>query len=141
MIKKCIECGKDCQWFSKKRCRYCAGKSYAKPKPKMKGYKENKEYYNQSIEDNIEKHGGCRCENCGDDIQNPTGRNVSHIIAKGSNPSLYHDPINHYILCRDCESEWTDGDRTKMNIYQDSQERRMKLLREHYGVKKASELD
>lgn len=32
--KVCVECGKDTEpWFSKKRCRSCAQKSYGKPKP------------------------------------------------------------------------------------------------------------
>jgi len=102
--------------------------------------KENQAYYARVIAAKavVNKETGFiewHCENCGDEIVRPTGRNVSHILGKGSNPALYLDPDNNFLLCRDCEHQWTDGDKTKMRIYPRSQEISSQLTNKHYTKK------
>lgn len=96
--------------------------------------KLNKEYYAKSIANNIKLNNGvCVCENCPKEITNPTGSNVSHIISAGSNSALYLDKLNHFILCAACEGVWSMHDKTTMNIYPESEERRIKLNNKYYN--------
>jgi hypothetical protein len=96
--------------------------------------KLNKEYYVKSIANNIKLNNGvCVCENCPTIIKNPTGSNVSHIISAGANAALYLDKLNHFILCEICEGIWTMHDKTTMNIYPESEERRIKLNHKYYN--------
>lgn len=98
--------------------------------------KLNKEYYVKAIAANIRLNNGlCVCENCPTVIHNPTGSNVSHIISAGANTALYLDKLNHFILCAICEGIWTMHDKTTMNIYPESEERRIKLNRKYYERK------
>jgi hypothetical protein len=95
--------------------------------------KLNKEYYAKAIESNKKLNNGvCVCENCPKVISNPTGSNVSHIISAGANAALYLDKLNHFILCAACEGVWTMQDKTTMNIYPKSEERRIKLNNKYY---------
>lgn len=95
--------------------------------------KTSKEYYENAILNNQKKNKGlCYCENCGDLIKFPTGSNVSHIISKGTNISLYFDMENHFILCSTCEYEWTNGSRRKMKIYPLSEQIKTKLTHQYY---------
>jgi hypothetical protein len=96
--------------------------------------KLNKEYYAKSIANNIKLNNGvCVCENCPTIIKTPTGSNVSHIISAGANAALYLDKLNHFILCEICEAIWTMHDKTTMNIYPESEERRIKLNHKYYN--------
>lgn len=158
--KKCIICGRDDRpWFSKKRCKECTGKAYAQaamenakvkagekpnrgivikkiiPKQKVK-IEENNQYYKRCIAENIIKNKDCaRCDNCGEKIRKPTGRNVGHIISSGANSRLYHEPLNHFMLGKGelfgecgCLHEFDEGtDRQSMNIYEESERRRTYL--------------
>ena len=93
----------------------------------------NKDYYAQEIARHTEENKGCcPCENCGEEIDNPSGRNVSHIIAGSANSALYHHPLNRFILCNRCESIWTNEDKTKLKIYQASEERMIDLKNFYY---------
>lgn len=99
--KKCVECGRDdLPHFSKRRCIYCASKSYSKPKKvtkktstkrKERG-KERDEYFNYHIE---------RCthsEESGKPIYNPTRVHICHLIDKGRHPSLQGHLDNYVYL-------------------------------------------
>lgn len=95
--------------------------------------KASKEYYRIAIAANMAQNKGkCICEECGCVIANPTGSNVSHIVSKGANRELYLDPLNHFILCDIDEGHWTMHDKTKMNIYPESEERRIELNHKYY---------
>jgi hypothetical protein len=107
---------------------------------KAKEIVASKAYYLVAIELNRKKNKGkCICEECGEEILNPTGSNVSHIIADGTNKALYLDLKNHFILCKKDETKWTNGSgkdgRTSMRIYEQSQEIKMELLSNHYSKK------
>jgi hypothetical protein len=135
-IKKCLTCSIDfTPHLSRNKCDKCKREEYyaktkenAKNKPKKEIKKvsfkqrkvivDNKEYYQQEIMRHKEENkGNCPCENCGMLIENPSGRNVSHIIAGSANRALYHHPNNRFILCNDCEYIWTNRDKTTMKIY------------------------
>jgi hypothetical protein len=124
-------------------CSLCESKRKP-PKPKKtkppKNMAENKKYYAQRIVANMIKNKGkCICENCDDEIKKPIGRNVSHVIGAGANITLYHEAENSFVLCLRCERIWTDGTeggKTKMRIYEDSEERRMRLTLKYYTQKK-----
>lgn len=135
-LKQCSVCGEMTQlWKSKPpTCKKCYRPTPIKRDTNKlsKEIKVNKEYYNAAIQKNVELNGYCKCENCGDTIINPTGRNVSHIIAKGTNKSLYLNPLNNFVLCLLCEDTWTNGDRTKMRVFPESQTRKFNLLNEFY---------
>jgi hypothetical protein len=100
--------------------------------------KKDNEYYQEAIEINKQKNGGeCICENCFDPIQHPRGINVSHIISKGANLALYHDLLNHFILCFRCEGIWTannGGEKTEMLIFPESEERKQVLTLKYYNT-------
>lgn len=118
------------------------------PLKKLKNYKikkiskkksaeivKSKAYYELAINQNKKQNRGkCICENCGDEIKNPTGRNVSHIISGGANSALYLDMLNHFILCFFCENTWTNEDKTTMGIYEESEIRKEKLNHKYYEL-------
>lgn len=96
--KICIECGRDdMPWFSKKRCKYCASKSYKKPSNVRKPNADKKirdMYYetlillcNTSDESNIS-------------IYNPTRANICHIFPKRTYKSIQDnlDNVMFYTL-------------------------------------------
>jgi hypothetical protein len=105
--------------------------------PTVKQYesiKASKEYYRLAIASNIAQNKGkCICEECGNQIKEPSGSNVSHIVSKGANRELYLDPLNHFILCDIHEGHWTMHDKTTMNIYHESEERRINLNHKYYN--------
>jgi 5-methylcytosine-specific restriction endonuclease McrA len=143
----CISCQKFRKVNSRGYCSECIpepikGPRTAKKTPtrinkittkQSKKIKSANNYYSKAIQDNINRNQGkCICENCKEPIHHPTGSNVSHIVAKGRNEALYLDKLNHFILCQGCECIWTNGERSKMGIYAESQERKVTLLRKHY---------
>jgi len=97
----------------------------------------SKKYYAKKIADNIlQNRGKCLCENCDDEIRNPTGRNVSHVIGSGGNKALYHEEENSFVLCDRCEDQWTDnngGEKTEMRIFPKSEEIRIRLTFKYYN--------
>lgn len=120
-------------------CTLCESKRKTKPTTAKKAPKnlvQNKEYYAQRITDNMIKNKGkCICEECGDEIKRPVGRNVSHIVGGGANTALYLESINSKILCLKCEDIWTNGDKTKMKIYPECMEIRQQLNLKYYTQK------
>lgn len=110
------------------------GLKRAPGKKQAQSIKHSKSYYALAIDSNRSANRGqCVCENCGKEIKNPEGKNVSHIVSKGANKELYLDPRNYFILCFDCENIWTTRQKTKMAIYAESEERRMLLNLEYYS--------
>jgi len=82
----------------------------------------NDKYYHYCF-----KHSTLRCENCGQKVFNNrnlnnvySSTNISHIISRGSNPEIAHDPRNHNFLCFNCHSKWENGNRKEMLIYLDN---------------------
>lgn len=131
---------------------YCKNHQYLrtdkKPKPipkmspkKKEHMKESGNYYRRAIAENIIKNKGrvC-CDNCDKEIKNASGKNVSHIISSASNSTLYHHPLNHFILGHalkdecNCEQQFSDqGKRHTMKIYQEFLTRHEQLNREYYA--------
>ena len=46
---------------------------------------------------------------------------VSHILTRGANPEMAHDPRNVNILCFEQHNRWENGDRQNMRIYRSNQ--------------------
>lgn len=88
-------------------------------KKQMEAIKDANVYYKKAIAQNIiNNKGKCLCDECGSEILNPTGSNVSHLISKGANAALYFHTLNHFIFCFDCEQLFSNmGKREMMNIY------------------------
>lgn len=76
------------------------------------------------------------CENCMKPIEKASAINVSHILSRGSNPAMAHDPRNVSILCARCHSLWehaTTRDEMRMS-YVEKMERRIEQLKREYNV-------
>ena len=100
---------------------------------KSKFIKDSKIYYDVAIQTNIAKNNGkCICENCQKEIKSPKGINVSHIISGGANITLYLEPLNNFILCRECENQWTNVNPKAMGIWQEAQRRKTILNNKYY---------
>lgn len=91
--KKCIECGREDQpWFSKKRCKSCAQKSYARPKKTA----IKKTYVKKERDVELDNYFifhlfKCnRSEESGVHIT-PTKANCCHLFDKSRHPSLKGD--------------------------------------------------
>lgn len=102
--KKCIECGREDQpWFSKKRCKSCASKSYGKIKPVTKKHvKEKKEQ--SSIRDVYFEALIPLCKKSDESntfIYNATRANVAHILPKRTYKSVQANLDNHIFLTID----------------------------------------
>lgn len=61
------------------------------------------------------------CENCIKRLSEYSATYVSHILARGAYPEMAHDPRNVNILCFDCHSQWENGNREAMRIYESNQ--------------------
>ena len=46
---------------------------------------------------------------------------VSHILTRGANPEMAHDPRNVNILCWEAHNRWENGDRQGMRIFRANQ--------------------
>jgi hypothetical protein len=117
--KKCIECGReDLPWFSKKRCIYCAKKSYgmkSKNKenitPRMTPSTKEKKKLKQDVLSTYFKYHIDRCkrsENSGIIITSPTKANICHIFPKSNHPSVQANLDNCIYLTLD-EHTMLDG--------------------------------
>jgi len=85
--------------------------------------KANDKFYHYCFE-----HSTLHCENCGQKVyklRNIEGCYsaiyISHILTRGSNPNIAHDPRNHNFLCPKCHDKWETGNRKEMLIYLDNQ--------------------
>ena len=102
--KKCIECGREDQpWFSKKRCKFCAQKSYKSPskntKSKASMEKQVKrdrltEFFDSVSEMGLEN----RCEETGVSIGQISRVNIAHILPKRKYESVMCSKNNFIIL-------------------------------------------
>jgi hypothetical protein len=97
---------------------------------------KEKTYYREVIKEKRKLDGKCYCEECELEILHPKGRNVSHIVGKGANEALYLDKRNNFLLCVECEHQWTAIDPTVMKIYPKALEINVTLTREYYDNKK-----
>lgn len=131
-------------------CRNCEserkGEIYLRVIPKVspkqaKFIGDSKNYYRQQIAKHIVRNmGKCPCEECGVEIINPTGMNVSHILSSATHKELYHHPDNSNILCKvgdnpkdwgaSCHNKWEGRDKTKMKVWAANQIIIEKLLNE-----------
>lgn len=85
--------------------------------------KANDRYYHYCFSNSL-----LICENCGAPLfinRNIDGcysaKNVSHILSRGANAELAHDPRNHNILCGTCHKTWESPQNKGMLIYMDNQ--------------------
>lgn len=106
--KKCIECGRDDQpWFSKKRCKFCAQKSYKRPtkntnsvasKKKDMKRQELTEFFDRVIES---LGGPQRCTESHQSIKTVGRVNIAHIFPKRTYESVMCSDLNYVLLSWD----------------------------------------
>lgn len=73
------------------------------------------------------------CENCMKPLWNYSAVFISHILTRGANPEMAHDPRNTNILCFECHNTWEDETtRKSMRIY-DQNQLTINLLKSEYG--------
>ena len=73
-----------------------------------------------------------RCQECGVHLPHFSPMFVSHIITKGSYPSLRNHPENFMIYCSQCHQLWEFGERKKMKTYEEAMEIMDRLKREYH---------
>lgn len=61
------------------------------------------------------------CEECMRPLAEYSAVYVSHILTRGANPDMAHDPRNVNILCFRHHAEWENGEREKMRIWAKNQ--------------------
>lgn len=109
--KKCIECGReDLPHFSRKRCIYCAKKSYGKIKKTSVKRKTGKNVKKESLAPFFQYHiskikQNPICMNCGCRLHG-TVSEVAHILPKREfmNPEVRSNLDNALYLCCDSNS-------------------------------------
>lgn len=74
------------------------------------------------------------CEECIKPLREYSAVYVSHILTRGANPAMAHDPRNVNILCFEHHNQWENGDRQRMRIYRKNQLIINELLQE-YGTR------
>lgn len=57
------------------------------------------------------------CEECMRPLAEYSAVYISHILTRGANPDMAHDPRNVNILCFRHHAEWENEDREKMRIW------------------------
>lgn len=72
------------------------------------------------------------CEETMRPLPNYSATFVSHILTRGANPEMAHDPRNVNILCFEMHNKWENGDRKGMRIYA-ANARRIEELINDYG--------
>lgn len=75
------------------------------------------------------------CEECFRPLNNYSATYVSHILTRGANPEIAHDPRNVNILCPSCHGRWENGDREGMRVYRKNRQIIEKLKQEYYADK------
>lgn len=73
---------------------------------------ENERFYRW-----IWEHKPHYCEETMRPLSNYSATFVSHILTRGANPEMAHDPRNVNILCFEMHNKWENGDRKGMRIY------------------------
>jgi hypothetical protein len=74
------------------------------------------------------------CEECIKPLRNYSSVHVSHILSKGANAEMAHDPRNTNILCFNCHSKWENGKRHQMRINSSNQQIITKLKKEYNSL-------
>lgn len=75
------------------------------------------------------------CEECRRPIRSPSAYNVSHIISRGADARMAHDPRNVNILCEYCHERWEHSTtRVGMRILRKNKKRIEQLKREYNGA-------
>lgn len=96
--KKCIECGReDLPHFSKKRCYYCARKSYSRPAKvyKTEDKSELNTYYSELIK--ASQNAPYSYES-GNYINDVTRKNIAHLLPKRTYKSVSSHTDNFVLL-------------------------------------------
>lgn len=75
------------------------------------------------------------CQECGVHLPHFSPMFISHIITKGSYPSLRHHPENWMLYCMSCHQKWEFGKRKEMKTYDEAMEIAEKLKREYHESK------
>lgn len=73
---------------------------------------ENEKFYRW-----VWEHKPHYCEETMRPLPNYSATFVSHILTRGANPEMAHDPRNVNILCFEMHNKWENGDRKGMRIY------------------------
>lgn len=73
---------------------------------------ENERFYRW-----VWEHKPHYCEETMRPLPNYSATFVSHILTRGANPEMAHDPRNVNILCFEMHNKWENGDRKGMRIY------------------------
>lgn len=73
---------------------------------------ENEKFYRW-----VWEHKPHYCEECMKPLRGYSAVYVSHILTRGANPEIAHDPRNVNILCFKHHAEWENGNRAGMRIY------------------------
>lgn len=71
------------------------------------------------------------CEETMRPLSDYSAVHISHILTKGANPEMAHDPRNANILCLAAHNRWEFGDRSTMRIYPKNLEI-IRMLRSDY---------
>lgn len=71
------------------------------------------------------------CEETMRPLRHYSAVHVSHILTRGANPEMAHDPRNVNILTLEAHNQWENGERRAMRIYR-SNCARMQMLRNEY---------
>jgi len=87
---------------------------------------ENEKFYRWCWE-----HKPHICEECMKPLRDYSAVHISHILTKGANPAMAHDPRNVNILCLEHHCAWENGNRAAMRIYERNQ-RTIEMLKEEY---------
>ncbi len=89
---------------------------------------ENEKFYRW-----VWKHKPHYCEECMKPLRRYSAVYVSHILTRGANPAIAHDPRNVNILCFKHHAEWENGNRVGMRIYARNQIIIEELKKEYNG--------
>lgn len=106
--KKCIECGReDLPHFSKKRCIYCAKKSYTalNKAPKIKDNSSLDTYYSEKIK--VSKIAPYSFES-GKHIYNISRKNICHLLPKRTYKSVESHSDNFVLLTYEEHNRFDD---------------------------------
>lgn len=88
---------------------------------------ENERFYRW-----VWEHKPHYCEETMRPLPNYSATFVSHILTRGANPEMAHDPRNVNILCFEMHNKWENGDRKGMRIYP-ANAMRIQELKNEYG--------
>ena len=119
----CSECGQDnlIVYTSGKLCYICNLKRKAdKRKPLNPISKKGRETMKKDTQfyEQIWNERPHRCEECGTSLGNVWQRiYFSHILTKGSQPTLRHNKENINLLCAKHHIQWETGHKQAMRIY------------------------